>query len=212
MKYIKISLFVLITLCAANAFAVNYDSPVKMLREVSTDAIDQLKQNKKDLNSSKQVPLKKIHHIIHKVLLPHVDLDNMARVVLGRNVWQKASTKQQERFKVQFTNLVINTYASALTTFDKNRIKFFPVRGGYEGKTIVQVNSEVDAPGSPPLPVVYHLQRKKNGKWLVYDLSVDGISLVQSYKAQFSAIIHQSNLEGLLKTLEKHNATLAATK
>ncbi len=123
----------------------------------------------------------------------------------------KSQCQKKKRFKEQFTNLVINTYASALTTFDKRRIKFFPIRGGYKGRTIVQVNSEVDAPGAPPLPVVYHLQ-KEHGKWLVYDLSVDGISLVQSYKAQFAGIIQQSKLDGLLTTLEKHNATLATAK
>ena len=173
-------------------FSQQNNSPVKMLRAVSTHAIDQLKQDKKGLTSSKQVPLK-IHHIINNVLLSHVDLDSMSRAVLGRNVWEKASDKQKARFKVQFNNLVINTYASALTTFDKNRIKFFPIRGGYKGKTSVPVNSQVDAPGAPPLPVVYHLERKKDGKWLVYDLSVDGISLVQSYKAQFATVIQQVN-------------------
>ena len=209
MKILKTFSIILVILFAANTFAASYKSPVKMLRTVSTKAIDKLKADKKGLKSSKQVPLKKIHVIINNVLLPHVDLNRMSREVLGRNVWDKATKAEKKRFKVQFTDLVINTYASALTTFDKNRIKFFPIRGGYKGKKIVQVNSEVDASGAPPLPVVYHLERH-GSHWLVYDLSVDGISLIQSYKAQFAAVIQQKKLNGLITTLETHNQTLAS--
>jgi len=214
MKKILVSfaIFVAITLFANSLFAAPEASPVKLLRSVSMQAVaqlkaDKIKASKKQLGSAQEKPT--VHRIINKILLPHVDLNHMSRAVLGRVTWGKASAQQKKAFKKQFTDLVVNTYASALTTLDQKRIKFHPIRGGYKGKTIVQVNSEVDAAGAPPLPVVYYLQKKKN-RWLVYDLSVDGISLVQSYKAQFVSLVQQQGLSGLIKTLRARNQNLAS--
>ena len=205
-KWIKI-VYILLALSFVTAvFAENNDSPVDMLRTVSTQVIDKMNVAKQKVGASNNVPLPTIRHIVSTVLLPHVDLDHMSRAVLGRNTWIKASVSQQEKFKQQFTDLVINTYASALKTFDKRRLEFFPIRGGYKDKTIIQVSSTVHTPDEP-LHVVYSLERK-NGQWLIYDISVDGVSLLQSYRAQFATLVENKGLNGLLNTLTLHNKTL----
>lgn len=210
MRYIKFFIVSLSLLCSSYlAAATAADSPSTLLQQVSSKAIGELRVAKEKLPAGKKVPITVVHKIINQMLLPHVDLDSMSRAVLGRNAWSKATANQQDRFKAQFTDLVINTYASALTTFDKNRIKFYRIRGGYQGKSVVQVNSVVNAPGAPPLPVVYHMEKLKDG-WHIFDLSVDGISLIESYKAQFSALLQQKGLDGLISTLASHNKGLMA--
>lgn len=209
MRIVKLILLSSLLFCSSYLLAAPTNSPSALLQQISTNAINRLKVVKAKLPKGKKVPIMAMHRIVDQVLLPHVDLDMMSRSVLGRNAWQAASASQKKRFKDQFTDLVINTYASALTTFDKNKIKFYPIRGGYQGKDIVQVNSVVNAPSAPPLPVVYHMERKGN-EWYVFDLSVDGISLVESYKAQFAAMLQQKGLDGLIKTLKQHNQTLMA--
>jgi phospholipid transport system substrate-binding protein len=186
--------------------ASNPQSPVTLLKTISTQAITQLKAEKS--KKGEKIPVSVVRKIINKTLLPHVDLNYMSRAVLGRAVWTKATASQKKQFQLQFTNLIINTYSSALTTFDKNDIIFHKIRGGFAGKTIVQVNSSVTAPGTQPLPVVYHVELIKN-KWLLHDLSVDGVSLLQSYRAQFVSLIQNDGLNGLISTLKSHNVELA---
>ena len=208
MRYIKLITFTsLMVFASFLTAAIAADSPSAMLQTMSSKAIGELRAAKAKLPADKKVPITIVHRIIDQILLPHVDLDSMSRSVLGRNAWHTATPDQQVRFKAQFTDLVINTYASALTTFDKNRIQFYRVRGGYEGKQVIQVNSVVNAPGAPSLPVVYHLEKLK-GAWYIFDLSVDGISLIESYKAQFASLLQQKGLDGLISTLGAHNKKL----
>lgn len=208
MRYMKLILLTLsLVFSSYLAAATAADSPSTLLQKVSSKAVSELRVAKAKLPAGKKVPILTVHRIINQELLPHVDLNGMSRAVLGRNAWGKATANQRVRFKAQFTDLVINTYASALTTFDKNRIKFYRIRGGYEGKSVIQVNSVVTAPGAPPLPVVYHMEKIK-GSWYIFDLSVDGISLIESYKAQFSSMLQQKGLDGLISTLKSHNQNL----
>lgn len=209
MKHFKLALL-FCSLCLISQIAIaDTQSPTSMLRTVSNQAIAELKAAKAKLPKYKSVPILTMHRIIDQKLLPHVNLDTMARAVLGRHAWRSASGSQQKRFKQEFTDLVINTYASALRTFDKNEVKFYRIRGGYKNKSIVQVNSIVVSPGAPTLPVVYHLE-KEGSKWLIFDLSVDGISLIESYKAQFASLLQQKGMNGLIDTLAKHNKSLMA--
>lgn len=208
-KLIKIFYILLTLLLTTVVFADNDDSPVDMLRKVSTCAIDQLNTSKEKVGKDKDVPLQTIRHIVNTCLLPHIAFDDMSRRVVGTNTWKRASASQKEKFKQEFTNLVIDTYSSGLKTFDKRRIKFPPIRGGYKGKTFVQVNSRIDSRGGEPLSVVYSLERN-NGQWLVYDISVDGVSLLQSYRVQFATVIENKGFNGLLTMLASRNKVLSA--
>jgi phospholipid transport system substrate-binding protein len=186
------------------------DSPVTMLQQISNSIIGELKKAKASLADGQEISTSELHRLIKNYFLPHADLDGMSRAVIGRADWDKATSTQRQEFEAQFTNLVINTYASALKTFDQNKIKFYDVRGGYQGKSVIQVNSSVSMPNSDPLTVVYYLQAK-NGRWYVTDLSVEGISLVQSYQAQFGPIIAQNGMDGLISMIKQSNERLSSS-
>ena len=204
MKLKQVILFLSAFFLFQVTYAATVPSPVVMLQTISDAAITQLKQAKKN---NPDLPTLLLHKIIETQLLPHVDLDLMSRAVLGRNAWEGATAAQKNEFKDQFTALVINTYSNALKAFDKDQISFYDVRGGYQGKTIIQVNSVVKTPDTEPLPVVYHLILKNN-QWYITDLSVEGISLVESYQAQFAPIIADKGLSGLIILLKENNSKL----
>ena len=126
------ALFVAMSVSAAS----NPQSPVILLQKISTQAISQLKAEK--ANKGEKIPVSVVRKIINKTLLPHVDLDYMSRAVLGRAVWTKATPSQKKQFQQQFTNLIINTYSSALTTFDKNDIHKY-IDSGLHGDTLVEL-------------------------------------------------------------------------
>jgi phospholipid transport system substrate-binding protein len=208
MKMIKTLIVIIALFFSVQIFAAS-ESPAVMLNNVAQSAIAALKKEKASLPPGKKIPLSSIYRIVNQKFLPYADLDAMSRAAIGRAAWGSANGKQRKEFIEQFTDLVINTYASALTSFNNNKVQFYQIRGGYEGKSIVQVNSTITAPDTKPLPVVYHLE-KKNGKWLIYDFSVDGISLVESYKAQFSPIVQEKGMNGLIAMLKQSNKQLSA--
>jgi phospholipid transport system substrate-binding protein len=135
---------------------------------------------------------------------PHFALQEMSRIVVGRNAWNAATPDQRMQFAQQFKKLLIRTYSSALASYQDETVKFMPIRGGISGNR-VQVNSVILRQGAPSIAVSYRLIQLGQD-WKVYDLSVDGISLVESYRTQFAAQISQGgNLSTLTQKLMQHN-------
>lgn len=174
-------------------------SPVVMLEARAQNILQTLEANKASLKTNPSI----IYKAISKNLLPIVDAQGMARSVLGRTTWGKASASERSAFINEFTQLVIRTYAAPLTNYSGETIKFFPVRGGIT-KKFIKVNSLIIRPNGQKIPVAYSLIAK-NSAWKVYDLSVEGVSLLQSFKSQFSQILKNSNMTVLLKELKKQN-------
>jgi phospholipid transport system substrate-binding protein len=167
-------------------------APVAMLKQVSSQMMSELDRNQGHIN--KQV----IDNIIHKVLLPHVDLETMSRSVVGKDYWSQATPVQREQFKHAFTGLVITVYSAPLSSYNGETIEFKPVRD--ETGPRLQVESIVKRKNGQRIPVSYRLLQSKAG-WKVYDFSVEGISMVSSYRAQFDSILQQKGMAGLLNRL-----------
>ncbi|MAZ39322.1 MAG: signal peptidase [Legionellales bacterium] len=185
------------------AIAASTD-PVVMLDNTSSQMINALKQNKATIKSNP----KYVEGLAKKILIPNVDVPTMSRLALGRNAWQNASNAQKKQFMQEFVTLLVRTYSTALASYTNQSIKFYPVRGGTDGKSRVQVMSKIIQPGGPSIPISYRLV-KRGSYWKVYDMSVDGVSLVQSFKSQFANEIAQGGMSGLLASMQKHNQTLA---
>lgn len=175
--------------------------PVAMLQQVSDQTISQLKSNQGEIKNNP----KAIYKLIQTILMPHVDLVGMSRSVVGKQYWDSATPAQQQEFSSQFSSLIAGTYVSALQSYTNQQIKFYPIRGGIQaGQTRVEVNSEIIQPNGPSIPVNYRLALKNN-EWLMYDLVVDSVSLLNSYRAQFAAPLQQGGLANLIQQMQKHN-------
>ncbi len=200
----KIALFCLgffACLMSVAVWAEPQPAPVVMLQNTSDQLIAALKQNKASLKKNPDV----VYQIVDKILVPHVDLMGMSRSVLGRDAWTTATPDQKQRFAAQFKDLLIHTYASALSNYNNQTVQFLPIRGGLSStQARLQVNSQILQQGGPAISVSYRLI-KENNDWKVYDFSVDGISMLESFRSQFAAELNQGNLDGLINRLAEHN-------
>ena len=165
----------------ANAATPN---PVDMLQNVSNQMVAGLKANKATLKTNKKL----VYKLVRKNLLPHVDIGYMSRAVLGRSGWMSASSSERKAFTSEFINVVIKTYAAALRSYANEFIKFYPVRGGYEGRRFLTVNSVIIREGNQNVPMSYKLSLHGN-KWLVNDLTVEGVSIISSFGSQFRSML-----------------------
>ena len=191
--------FSLLILFSSFAYAV--ESPISMLKQTTDQIINELKVNRASIQRSH----KAVYRIVNRILLPHVDMRGMSRSVLGRFYWKKASGAQQKRFTSEFTRLVVHTYSGALAQYTNERVIFFPIRGGYQGKRRVQVKSLVKRKGAPNIPISYRVILL-GGNWKVYDMSVEGVSLLQSFRSQFRAELSRGTMEQLIQRVKRHNA------
>ncbi len=176
-------------------YLVAQSSPVPMLEETAQQIIATLKTHQSSLKQDPNI----VNQAIQTYLLPHIDVQGMSRSVLGRQAWMKATPAEKQAFVKEFTQLVIRTYAAPLAEYSGETITFVPVRGTLEGH-FIRVNSVITRPNGQRIPLSYNLVSKA-GEWKVYDLGVEGISLLQSFRTQFSDILQQGTMHELLKQM-----------
>lgn len=171
-------------------------SPVVMLEETSNQIIATLKQNQTKLKSNPKL----VHQAVERYLLPRVDVSGMSRSVLGRQAWMKATSAERAEFSLVFTQLVIRTYAGPLSEYTDETIKFLPVKDKADGARFVRVSSLIYRSKGNTIPLNYSLV-SINGQWKIYDLSVEGVSLLQSFRSQFAQALQQSDLKTVIQTM-----------
>lgn len=173
-------------------------SPEAMLQTSAEQILSVLKANQSKLKSKPDI----IYRAVEQYLLPHVDLVGMSRSVLGREAWMSASESERQAFSRAFTKLVIRTYAGPLSKYDGETVRFYPSRNAETGR-FVRIESEIIRPAGPPIPLSYSMV-SKNGEWKVYDLSVEGISLLQSFHNQFAQVLSHASLSELTQQMQQH--------
>lgn len=202
MKLCK-SLLTMILLVSCTWIWADQASPVPMLEKTANDIIAVLKANKGNLKNNPSI----IHRAVKAHLLPNVDVSGMSRSVLGREAWLKASAHEKDEFARAFTELVIRTYANPLAEYQDETIKFLPIRGSLNGQ-FVRVNSIIIRSSGQNIPLSYSLV-SKNGNWKIYDLSVEGVSLLQSFRSQFSEALRHSSMQEIIKQLRQSSKKAA---
>jgi phospholipid transport system substrate-binding protein len=191
--------------CVNVAFAES--RPESILDSATKSMLSSLKENKQTL---KQNP-NGIYKLVDDVLVPHVDTEYMAKWVIGKQYWTSATADQQRRFITEFKRMVVRSYASSLLTFSDQTVTYFPVKESLEGKSKVQVSSVIRQPNGENINVAYRLLRTSND-WKVYDIVIEGVSLLQGFKSQFADDLRAAGLEQLINKLHAHNAKPLNTK
>jgi phospholipid transport system substrate-binding protein len=190
---------------SAIASTPSVGDPVALLQSLAQQMLTDLRQHK-DIYATH--PLYS-YKLACRLVVPHVDVAEMERQVLPMHVWQNASAAQAQDFKSQFLQLIMHTYAAAISSYQSQVLKFYPVRGGYQDKQQVVVTSIItDKDGGAPIKVEYKLIRR-GSSWYLYDMVVSGISVIASFREQFANLIATSNLDGLIQSLKWHNSQLA---
>lgn len=143
-----------------------------------------------------------IYSVVEQMVLPHFDFRKMSVWVLGKN-WRQGSTEQQERFVAEFQKLLVRTYSSALIEYKGQSISYLPTQEGEDGKTAT-VRTQVEQGGGNVIPIDYRLY-DKDGQWKVFDVAVDGISLVANYRSSFNEQISARGFDSLVADLAAKN-------
>lgn len=184
--------------------AADVMAPDVMLKQTSDEVIAVIKQKREQLKNDPEL----VYELVQEYILPHLDEVTIAKLALGKN-WRDASREQKIEFINEFRSLLIRTYGKSLSEFSDQEINYFPVKME-AGKDKVVVKSEVLQPGGPAIPVSYRM-RIKDDAWKVYDLSIDGVSLVTSYRGTFDQEVRKGGIEGLLKYLKDKNTNKATS-
>lgn len=170
--------------------------PQQLVEQTANRMLATLRANQAALNAKPDL----IYGLVNEIVLPHFDFVTMARWVLGK-YWREADRDQKRRFVLAFRNFMVRTYAVALLEFADYEIRFFPLRDDL-ARGDVTVRSEVKRKGKPAVTINYSLHLSHDA-WKVYDISVDGVSLVTSQRTSFASEIRQSGIDALILKLEK---------
>lgn len=192
-------LAVLLMLASWSAAAADPQEAQRLVR----DNTEEMLQTLRDEAADGQVDLERIRSALDELILPHLDFVTMTKLAVGRD-WLKADREQKRALVNQFRTLLVSTYTRSLREYDDQTLEFLPLQAGAE-ETRVTVRSRVTQSDGPDVPVEYSL-RHNDGRWMVYDIAVDGISLVTTYRSSFSDIVSREGIDGLIAHLEEKNA------
>lgn len=187
-----------LTFVASTQAAMAAVGPDDLVKSTAEDVLSVIKKDK-DIQNGDQ---KKVFALAEEKILPNFNFDRVCRMVLGKH-WNRASKEQQEAFQREFRSLLLRTYATALSKYRNQTIDYKPLRS-QPGDTEVTVKTEILQPGGQPVAVDYALEKTADN-WKVYDIVIEGVSLVTNYRSQFSNEIKQSGMDGLIEKLAQKN-------
>jgi phospholipid transport system substrate-binding protein len=187
-----------LTLLASLASAAIAD-PQQMVRETGDRVLAELTQRKAELEADPRL----IYPMVERTVLPHFDFRSMSQSAMGR-FWRDANEAQKDDITLQFRELLVRTYATALLGYSGQQIEYLPVN--YRaGETKVMIPTRIASNSAPTIPINYRLRLDDANKWLIYDIVVDNVSLITNYRSQFAAAIRRQGIDGLIDTLADKN-------
>lgn len=174
-------------------------APQVLIQDATAEMLQSLKDNKEKLEEDPSV----IYGLVQEILMPNFDFEKMSKLALGKN-WRKASTEQRERFTEEFRLLLVRTYSTAMLEYTDEKINFLPFRGDVAKKK-AKVEMEILQTGGPSIPMSLSMYLNKEEAWKVYDVKIDGISLVTNYRSTFATEIRNEGMDKLIERLATRN-------
>lgn len=183
----------------ARAQAVNQQAaPNEFVQQVADQLLDVLKKD----TTLRSGNLARINQVVDQQLLPYVNFERTTRLAAGRN-WRQATPEQQAALAQAFRGTLIRTYSGALTKVDQGTaVRLQPFRGDPNADDVVVRSQIIPQANAQPVGVDYRLEKTPKG-WMIYDLNVEGIWLIENYRNQFSQEINRSGIDGLIKALQR---------
>ena len=191
------------TVLVVQAAAAQSAAPDALVRSVTDEVVGIIKQDKDIQAGNRQ----KTIALVEQKVLPHFDFTRMTALAMGPN-WRKATPEQQKLLVEQFRTLLVRTYSTALSAYRNQVIDVKPPRA-QPNDTEVVLRSEVKQSGAEPVTIDYSMAKTPDG-WKVYDVAVNGASLVTTYRDTFATEVRNGGIDGLIKSLSAKNQQLAA--
>ncbi|MDH3871273.1 MAG: ABC transporter substrate-binding protein [Gammaproteobacteria bacterium] len=173
-------------------------SPEELVRDTSSRMLIALKEEKAVIEEDKS----RIYALVSDIVLPYFDFRRMAMWALGR-YWRNADADQRERFVSEFREMLVRTYGIALADYSDETIVYLPLHAE-QGDRDVTVRTEIEQAGGPAIQITYSMYLTTNG-WKVYDVSINGVSLVTNYRTTFASIIRKDGMDSLIRQLANRN-------
>jgi phospholipid transport system substrate-binding protein len=175
--------------------------PEQLVQKVTEEVLSTIKSDQQLAAGDKQKALK----LAEEKVLPYIDFEEATRLAVGR-AWAQATPEQRKKLVSEFRNMLVRTYSNAIEAYQGQTLKVLPSRGGKpEAKDEATVRTQFVRAGGKPLPIEFQMRKSPQG-WKVYDISVEGISLVLTYRSEFDAVVKQEGVDGLIKRLSEKNA------
>jgi phospholipid transport system substrate-binding protein len=199
-KMVAVALF---ALSAASASADGEIAPDVLARSV-TDEVMTIVRSDKELRAGSA---QRLAQLVEAKVLPHFNFTHMTQLALGRN-WRQASPEQQKLLIDEFRALLVRTYTTALMQYREQTVDYKPLRSAPTDTEVV-VKSLIKQPAGQPVTIDYNME-KLGETWKVYDVRIEGISLVENYRSTFRSEIQKNGMDGLIKALADKNKALGA--
>lgn len=203
MKLIKTVAVLLLGAWSLTAAAsLDAASPQDVLRKTADQVLSEVTAKKPELDKNPAG----IYKLVEQTVVPRFDFTSMTQSAVGR-YWRRATEEQRTELTNQFKELLVRTYAVALLGYSGQQIEYLPVRLN-AGDTDVLIPTRIPTgTGGPPVPINYRMHQV-DGQWLVYDVVIDGISLVTNYRSTFASTVRSRGIDGLIKQLSDRNQQL----
>lgn len=180
-----------------SARAADIAAPDVLARSV-TDEVLKIIRADKELQAGNQ---KKVADLIENRVAPHFEFATMTRLAMGRN-WSQANPEQKKALTQEFRMLLVRTYTTAFTQYRDQTIEYRPLKLAPD-ETDVVVKSLIKTSGQP-VAVDYRMEKTDRG-WKVYDVKIEGISLIENYRSTFTSEVQRHGIDGLIKSLADRN-------
>ena len=179
--------------------------PLELVQQTTDDVLAQIRANRAELEQRPQEMFK----LVDEIIFPHFDFPRISQWVIGSSTWRSSPPEQRDAFVHEFRRLLVTTYSNALLEFHDRSVSYNDAKTNPETKRAT-VTAVVVVSESESIPILYNMHAN-DGDWKVFDVSVDGVSLVSTYRASFGAEIRKHGLAGLIASLKtKNDAKLSA--
>jgi phospholipid transport system substrate-binding protein len=173
--------------------------PEELVKKVTADVLDSVKSDKQLAAGDRRKALA----LAEQKILPHVDFREATLLAMGKS-WHTATPAQQTQVVDAFRQMLVRIYSNSIDVYRGQTMKVLPVRMA-PGATEVVVRNHYLRDGRPPVAVEYSMKKSAEG-WKIYDIAVEGVSLVLTYRAEFEQVTRTSGVDGLIKRLAEKNA------
>ncbi|MDH5534063.1 MAG: ABC transporter substrate-binding protein [Betaproteobacteria bacterium] len=187
------------------AAAAQLPAPDELARSVTEEVLAIVRADK-DIHAGNQ---KKVLDLVETKVLPHFNFMRMTQLAMGKH-WRQASPAQQTELAREFRALLVRTYTAAFTQYKNQSVEYRPLRLAPDD-TDVMVKSLVQQPSGQPIAVDYSMEKTNQG-WKVYNVKIEGISLVENYRNTFNSEVQKNGVDGLIRALNGKNKEQAAAK
>ena len=171
----------------------------QLVKEVTSSIVEELTSRRESLRNDPQG----VHDLVDRLVLPHFDFERMSRRALGKR-WKKMSPEQRRRFVAAFRSMLVRTYATMLDQYQGQTLTWLdPVARKKDDEIVIPV--QIDLSAGRPAQVAY-LMHGNGTDWKVFDVAVDGVSLITNYRSSFRSEIARHGIDGLIERLEARNA------